>query len=71
MRLTDSLQREIRDRAHGACEYCGVTETDSRGHLTVDHFKPQSHGGTDDPSNLLYCCWRCNLYKADYWPTTE
>jgi hypothetical protein len=18
---------------------------------------------------LLYCCWRCNLYKADYWPT--
>jgi hypothetical protein len=17
---------------------------------------------------LLYCCYRCNLYKADYWP---
>jgi hypothetical protein len=39
------------------------------GQLTVDHFHPRSRGGTDDPSNLLYCCHRCNLYKADYWPT--
>jgi hypothetical protein len=19
--------------------------------------------------NLVYCCWRCNLYKAAYWPS--
>src|SRR5437763_10525216 len=35
------------------------------------HFQPRSCGGTDDFSNLLYCCWRCNLYKADYWPTDK
>jgi HNH endonuclease len=36
--------------------------------LTVDHFQPSSHGGSDSLDNLLYCCYRCNLYKADYWP---
>ena len=34
----------------------------------MDHFQPRVHGGTDGPDNLLYCCHRCNLYKADYWP---
>lgn len=38
------------------------------GELTVDHFQPQSRGGADDLSNLLYCCYRCNQYKADYQP---
>jgi hypothetical protein len=45
-----------------------VTETDAGGQLTVDHYQPQSLAGSDDLSNLLYCCYRCNLYKADYWP---
>ena len=26
-------------------------------------------GGPNDADNLLYCCFRCNLYKADHWPT--
>jgi hypothetical protein len=68
MSLPEDLWQQVRQRANSACEYCGVTETDSAGPLTVDHFQPQAHGGTDDLSNLLYCCWRCNLYKADYWP---
>jgi hypothetical protein len=68
MTRVEDLWQQVRQRASGACEYCGVTETDSGGALTVDHFQPQARGGTDDLSNLLYCCWRCNLYKADYWP---
>jgi hypothetical protein len=68
MTLPQSLWQQVGHRAGGACEYCGVTETDSAGPLTVDHFHPQSCGGKDDLDNLLYCCWRCNLYKADYWP---
>jgi hypothetical protein len=58
----------VRVRAGRACEYCGVTETDCGGQLTVDHHRPQSHSGGDDPDNLVYCCWRCNLHKAAYWP---
>lgn len=35
--------------------------------LTIDHFQPRACAGTDDFPNLIYCCVRCNLYKADYW----
>ena len=59
----------IRARAGQACEYCGVTETDCGGPLTIDHHCPQSHGGPDVVDNLVYCCWRCNLHKAAYWPS--
>jgi hypothetical protein len=59
----------VRSRAGWACEYCGVTETDCGGPLTVDHHFPQSQGGADSIDNLVYCCWRCNLHKADYWPS--
>ncbi|HEV3079150.1 MAG TPA: HNH endonuclease signature motif containing protein [Gemmataceae bacterium] len=68
MTLGKSLLDEVRARARYACEYCSVTETDSGGPLTTDHFQPRSRGGSDGFENLLYCCFRCNLYKADYWP---
>lgn len=58
----------IRQRANFACEYCGTSEIDSGGLLTIDHFRPRTLGGGDDLDNLLYCCYRCNLYKGDYWP---
>ncbi len=58
----------VRQRAHCGCEFCGVTETDTGGELTIDHFQPRSQGGVDDLENLVYCCHRCNQYKADYWP---
>jgi hypothetical protein len=68
--MTSQSERDeqVRHRANFACEYCGVSETDSGGLLTVDHFRPRSLGGSDDLENLLYCCYRCNLYKGDYWP---
>ena len=68
MTLPDVLREQVRRRAGYACEYCGVTETDVGGQLTVDHFQPKAHGGADDLLSLLYCCHRCNLYKADNWP---
>lgn len=68
MTISAELRDLVRQRAHFACEYCGVTETDTGGELTIDHYQPQARGGTDDPGNLLYCCVRCNQYKADYWP---
>ena len=68
MSITPEQRRVIRQRAHFSCEFCGVSETDTGGELTVDHFQPQAKGGTGDLDNLLYCCIRCNQYKADYWP---
>lgn len=60
---------QIRQRAGFACEFCGVTEADVGGQLTLDHFQPKSKGGSDEIENFLYCCVRCNQYKADYWPS--
>lgn len=71
MSITAETRLAVRERAAFACEYCGVTETDSGAELTVDHYYPQSLGGNDDQDNLLYSCSRCNQYKSDYWPESE
>ncbi len=68
MDIPPDIRALVRQRAQGACEFCGVTETDTGGELTIDHFQPRARGGTDELANLLYCCYRCNQYKADYWP---
>lgn len=69
MTIAPEIREQVRQRANFACEFCGVTETDVGGELTVDHFQPTAKGGNDSPENLLYCCVRCNQYKGDYWPT--
>jgi hypothetical protein len=68
MTVTIDLREQVRRHAHFACEFCGVTETDTGGQLTIDHYHPKSKGGEDSFDNLLYCCTRCNQYKMDYWP---
>jgi hypothetical protein len=69
MTITADIRQHVRERANFACEFCGVTETDTGGQLTIDHFQPQAKGGDDNLENLIYCCVRCNQYKLDYWPT--
>ena len=53
------------------CGYCGVSEADSGGELTADHYRPVSQGGDDSDANLVYCCFRCNLNKGDFFPTPD
>lgn len=67
MSISDEKRQLVRKRAEFACEYCGITEQDTGGELTLDHFKPQAAGGEDKTENLVYACFRCNLYKGDYW----
>ena len=68
MSIPPERREQVRQRAGFICEYCGVTETDTGGELTIDHIQPQVHGGPDAIENLAYCCSRCNGYKSDYWP---
>lgn len=65
--LTDETRLAVRQRYQFRCGYCGVREEDVGAELTVDHHRPVSHGGSDQLDNLVYCCLKCNLYKADYW----
>jgi hypothetical protein len=69
MTIPNEVREQVRQRANYACEFCGVTETDTGGELTIDHFQPIAKGGDDGLENLLYCCHRCNQYKLDYWST--
>lgn len=58
----------VRERYSNCCGYCGVSETDAGGELTVDHFRPLSAGGDDSDDNLVYACIRCNQYKGILLP---
>lgn len=71
MALPASVFEQVRQRANYQCEYCCVTETAARGVLTIDHYRPTKHDGSDDPANLIYACVRCNQHKADYLPTGD
>ena len=42
-----------------ACVYCRHT----RRRLTLDHLKPRSKGGTNDATNLVTACFRCNSQR--------
>lgn len=64
-------REEVRQRYHRCCGYCGVSEMEVGGELTVDHFRPVAAGGNDSDDNLIYACFRCNLYKGDFFPTRE
>ena len=68
MTIKADVRDQVRQRAGFACEFCGISETDAGGLLTIDHFQPQTQGGGDSLENLIYCCPRCNQYKLDYWP---
>lgn len=71
MSIDRQIRELVRQRAGFACEFCGITETDAGGELTIDHYHPSAKGGSDDPSNLVYCCSRCNVYKLDYFPSGQ
>lgn len=53
------LRLAILDRDAWTCGYCGAYAT------TVDHRIPKARGGTDDESNLMAACLRCNSGKRD------
>lgn len=67
MSLIDETKQLVRERDGFTCEYCGVSEQNAGGELTIDHFRPQSKRGGDELENLIYACIRCNLYKSDFW----
>lgn len=46
-----------------ACCYCGHgVEEDAK--LTLDHLRPHSKGGSNNESNLVTCCHRCNSSRG-------
>ena len=49
----------IKARDGNKCVYCGSTEN-----LTIDHVRPQAHGGSTTASNCVTACRPCNQAKG-------
>lgn len=47
-----------------SCAYCGASVEDGA-QLSLDHVQPHSKGGSNDASNLVTCCSRCNSARGD------
>lgn len=47
-----------------ACVYCGA-KVEEGAKLSLDHVTPDSKGGTNDATNLVTCCSRCNSSRGN------
>lgn len=65
--MTSEQRNTLRELYQFRCGYCGTSEGDVGAELTVDHFRPRSRGGTEEPSNWVYCYHACNEFKGDLW----
>lgn len=57
-------RREIFDKSVGRCHYCRTLLL-LDGKWYVEHQMPRALGGTDDLTNLVAACTKCNLEKGD------
>ena len=56
-------RNRIYKRDNYECVYCGSSRN-----LTLDHVIPKSRGGSNNWTNLVTSCQKCNLKKADKTP---
>lgn len=47
------------------CRVCGRSPATAKVELHVDHVRPMSKGGTNEPSNLRTLCHECNSGRGD------
>lgn len=60
--ITKKIRFEVFKRDSFRCQYCGAEAPDVT--LEVDHIQPIKEGGTNDLSNLITACSKCNRGKG-------
>ena len=60
--VSRTAEKAIYEKSQGCCAICGRETAFDEGE--VDHIKPKTKGGTDEPSNLQWLCHRCNKLKG-------
>jgi len=61
-RLSRAVEIAVWERDNHTCMICNRETRFDDG--TVDHKMPSSKGGSDEPDNLQWTCWRCNNLKG-------
>ena len=69
MAISKALRFEVLRRDGFACRYCGGRAPEVQ--LQVDHVKPVSLGGRDEPENIVTSCADCNWGKGSTPPSGE
>jgi hypothetical protein len=62
--MDESLERQIRRRAKGRCEYCKLPTIVSAFRFPVDHIIARQHRGPSTLENLAVSCPDCNYHKG-------
>jgi hypothetical protein len=76
--LDDKLRQAILERDASTCQACGAAAGEESGcvpgrrtRLQIDHLKPVSQGGTDEPSNLRAVCDGFNQRRSNLKNVSE
>lgn len=65
--LTSAEGRQILERDHYRCQYCGLdgmTNFENSLVMSVDFILPRGRKGTKNPKNLVAACRPCNVIKG-------
>ncbi len=62
--MSPRIRSLVRQRAGFRCEYCHLPEAVAELRFQIDHLLAEKHGGSHDPSNLGWSCYRCNTHKG-------
>ena len=65
MTVSPAARQFVRQRAGCRCEYCHADERWQFVRFTIDHVRPRSAGGSDQPDNLALACRNCNERRSD------
>lgn len=59
-----ALERLVRQRAGGRCEYCRLPQAGTQVPFEIDHIIARKHRGTTTRGNLAVSCFYCNAHKG-------
>jgi hypothetical protein len=59
-----TLERLVRNRAAGRCEYCRLPQAETQVPFEIDHIIARKHRGRTVAGNLALSCYYCNVHKG-------
>ena len=59
-----AIQRQVRERAQGYCEYCHCPANHATETFCIEHIFPVAKSGSNEVENLALSCSGCNLNKG-------
>lgn len=64
-RISPAVRQRVAAASRYRCGYCLTSQRIIGPLLEIDHYLPESKGGSSDEANLWLACPMCNSHKAD------